>query len=247
VDPDRRGPPPDPAGPDRVRVLIMRCRLSPGAEAGEVFASKEKRRILGALIAPVNLGRPPGGDIVEGAPTRPGPGFPGEERWEFLLRQLAARRSPSSAPAPAALVPGRARDARLVLVKAPIYRTRRDPDFAREILGRLVGSETFRDHLEKSGIGGPVVAVAFPRPGPNWYREHHGKPEISLFVVLARLASEDASLDDLFEPPGRDLLGAFTAEMDFGIGGAEDSVGEIAAIGPIRDLEERWTFFLSGL
>ena len=45
----------------------------------------------------------------------------------------------------------------------------------------------------------------------------------------------------------RDLLGAFTAELDFGVPETEDSVGTTGAIGPRRDLEERWRFFLSGL
>ena len=88
---------------------------------------------------------------------------------------------------------------------------------------------------------------AVPRPGPNWYREHHGKPQISVFVVLARLASGEAPLDDLFRSDSRTLVGAFTAEVDFRIEAGRDSVGDVATIGPRRDLEERWEFFLSGL
>jgi len=45
----------------------------------------------------------------------------------------------------------------------------------------------------------------------------------------------------------RELLGAFIADLDFAIDPAADSVREITIIGPRRDLEERWTFFLSGL
>ncbi|MHC4860025.1 MAG: hypothetical protein ACYTDY_08025, partial [Planctomycetota bacterium] len=115
------------------------------------------------------------------------------------------------------------------------------------ILERLVASERLRARLGNSGAGGPVIAVAFPRPGPNWYREHHGTPQISVFVVLARLRSPEAPLSDLFLPDGRDLVGAFTAEMDFKIAAAADSVLEIVTIGPRRDLEERWNFFLSGV
>ena len=39
----------------------------------------------------------------------------------------------------------------------------------------------------------------------------------------------------------------FTAQLDFGIKPPADPVGEIIVIGPRRDLEERWHFFLSGL
>jgi len=45
----------------------------------------------------------------------------------------------------------------------------------------------------------------------------------------------------------RRILGAFIAELDFGIEPWDDPVYEIVIIGPRRDLEERWEFFLSGL
>ena len=96
------------------------------------------------------------------------------------------------------------------------------------------------------GAGGAVVPVAFPRPGPNWYKAHHGKPQISLFVIVARLRG-GASLDDLFRPDRRDLMGAFIVPMDFQIAPPADSVSEATTIGLWRDLEERWRFFLSGL
>ena len=35
--------------------------------------------------------------------------------------------------------------------------------------------------------------------------------------------------------------------VDFGMDRPRDCVGEFAIIGPRRDLEERWRFFLSGL
>ncbi len=129
---------------------------------------------------------------------------------------------------------------------APILRTRLNPDFAREILDRLVESDRFRRQLWKTGAGNDVIAVAFPRPGPNWYREHHGTPQISVFVSLARLRAGTA-LDELFRPGGRQLLGAFIAEMDFRTDRPADSVGQFTTIGPRRDLAERWRFFLSGV
>ena len=244
--PGGRGPAPDPLGPDRARLVMMRCSLAPGASIADALADRSKRQIRGACIAPVNLGRPEAEDVVEGGIQRPGPGFPGEERWDFFLRQLAERDAAGTPPPSEPVVPGRADSGRLVLVNAPILRTRLEPAFATEILDRLCGSARFRDQMRKSGVGGEVVAVAFPRPGPNWYREHHGTPEISIFVVLARLRG-GAAPDGLFERGGRELLGAFIADMDFAIEPSRDSVGEITIIGPRRDLEERWEFFLSGI
>jgi hypothetical protein len=233
-----RGPAPDPAGPDRVRLVMMRCALAPGASLDDVFAVKSKRQIRAGCIAPVNLGSPEGSDIVEGEVTRPGPKFPGEERWGFLLKQLAAQ----PATALPVVVPGQAASATLVLVHAPILRTRRDPEFTREIFDRLTASAKFRDRLRQSGAGGNVVAVAFPRPGPNWYREHHGQPQLSVFVMLVRHRG-----GELFRDRGHEFLGAFIAEMDFKITPPADCVGEVTLIGPRRDLAERWRFFLSGV
>ncbi len=244
--PSGRGPAPDPSGPDRVRLMILRCTLAEGATIPDAFADPAKRQIRGACFAPVNLARPEGEDIVEGKLFRPGRKFPGEQRWSFFMKQLAARKAFAPSGATAAVVPGRAASASLVLVKAPILRTRLDPPFAQEILDRLVASATFRDQIRRAGAGGQVVPVAFPRPGPNWYQAHHGKPQISLFVILARLA-EGAGVHELLHADRRELLGAFTAEMDFKIEAPEDSVGTVATIGPRRDLEERWRFFLSGV
>jgi len=241
-----RGPAPDPLGPDRARLMILRCTLAPGATLADALADKSKRWVRGACFAPVNLGRPETEDMVEGTVQRPGPGFPAEERWDFWLKQLAERPASGVPRSAEPVVPGRFANAQLVLVNAPILRTRLDPAFAREILDRLVDSARFRDQLRKSGAGGQVVAVAFPRPGPNWYRQHHGTPQISIFVVLARLG-EVAAVDDLFRPGGRELLGAFIADVDFAIESPKDSVGEITLIGPRRDVEERWRFFLSGI
>jgi protein-S-isoprenylcysteine O-methyltransferase Ste14 len=241
----RRGPPPDPYGAQSARLIILRCTLTPGAGIGDVFAEKSMRRIQRACIAPVNLASPANEDIVQGKVFTPGPGFPGEKQWDFFLEQLKARRSLASQTGAGTVVPGRYKSAELLLVKAPILRTRRDSAFAQEIMDRLTGSSQLRDHLAKTGAGGDVVAVAFPRPGPNWYQEHHQKPQISVFVMLVRL--KDASLESLFKSEERNLIGAFTVEVDFSIGPSQDSVYEIAPIGPKRDLEERWRFFLSGL
>jgi len=243
-----RGPPPDAAGPDRVRLVLLRCALAPGADIRDALADKSRRVIRGGCIAPVNLGRPEAEDIVEGDVVRPGPGFPGEERWDFFIRQFAAQRAalPQPPAERAALVPGRAAEATLVLVRAPILRTRLDPAFAKEILDSLVASARFRDRLRKVGAGDRVVAVAFPRPGPDWYTEHHGQPQVSVFVILAQLGT-GAGLDGLFRPADRELVAAFTAEVDFKVPPPNDRVDTFATIGPRRDLEERWRFFLSGV
>lgn len=243
---ERRGPPPDTAGADRVRLIVMRCGLAQGASIGDALADKSKRQIRDACIAQVNLGRPKGEGITEGDLIRPGRGFPAEERWDFLLRQFSAAGS-SSPRDTASLAPSDATSARLALVCAPILRTRLDSAFAKEILDRLVESSRFRDHLRTSGVGGPVVAVAFPTPGANWYREHHGKPQISICVMMVRLG-EGPEMDDLFHPGRRGpLLGAFFSDMDFRIEPPKDSVLEVRPVGPRRDLEERWQFFLSGV
>jgi len=243
----RRGPPVDAAGPDRVRLMIMRCTLAPGASPADAFSDKSARQIRGGCIAPVNLSRPDAEDMVEGDIVTPGPGFPGEQRWDFLMGQLAARPAPATGHGTAAVVPGLSASARLVLVQAPVMRTRRDPAFAQEILDRLVASPKFVERLRSSGAGNEVVPVAFPRPGPNWYSEHHGTPQISAFVILARLRRADSALDELFQPGGRELLSAFIADVDFKIDASQDSVTEISTVGPARDLEERWQFFLSGV
>lgn len=242
----RRGPPLDASGPDRVRLTIFRCSLAPGADFGDTFSDRAELGFRGACFAPVDLGRAEGEDIVDGEVFEPGIGFLAEERWDFLMGQTVARRTASSQPRIAA-VSGEHANAQLVLVQAPIMRTRLDPAFAREILDRLAGSQSFRDRLRKSGAGGDVVAVTFPRPGPNWYSEHRGTPQVSAFVILTRMRDPGASLDTLFRSGDRDLLGAFIADMDLGIAATEDSVHDVTMVGPARDLEERWRFFLSGV
>jgi hypothetical protein len=241
-----RGPAPDPQGPDRVRLMLLRCGLARGASIADALADKSKRQVHRACIVPVNLARAETEDMIEGKVVTPGPGFPAEERWDFFIRQFQAQRATGVARSPVAQAPGQSDSARLVVVRAPILRTRLDEAFATEILDRLVESASFRDRLRAAGAGGRMVAVAFPRPGEDWYREHHRRPQISIFVMLAHLRDGDA-LDSLFRPGGRELAGAFTAEMDFKVQRPADSVGAVAMIGPRRDLEERWRFFLSGV
>ena len=242
-----RGPPPDPAGPERVRLIIMRCRPAPNATIADAFADKSKRRIIGACIASVNIGRATGEDIVEGKVTRPGPRFPGEERWDHLLRQLSAAANVAAHRDVGVVVPGDADSATVVMAKAPILRTRLDPAFAQEILDRLTASATFRHQLQQSGVGGDVVAVAFPTPGPNWYKEYHHEPEVSVCVMLVR-RPEGTQPHDVFSSNGPGpMLGAFFADMDFEKAFSEESITAIRPIGPRRDLRERWDFFLSGV
>jgi hypothetical protein len=143
-------------------------------------------------------------------------------------------------------VPGQAASAQLVLVQAPVLRTRLDPAFAEEILQRLVESPRLRDRLRASGAGGDIVAVAFPTPGPNWYHEFHGRPQLNVFVMLVRPPAGVAP-DEWLRGGDRQVLSAFVAPVDFKIEPPLDSVGEIAIVGPWRDLEERWRFFLSGV
>jgi len=289
----RRGPEPDPDGPDRARLVVMRCELSEGAALADALGDKSKRRISQAAIAWVDLSRPDDQDIVVKGPNtmgRPGGPVPqemAEERWDYLTATLAEReaivRKPLSRPTRPVAAPSAATD--LILVQAPILRTRIEPSgwfghaqahgsagpsagrenrFARDILDRLAASPAFRERLKRSNAGGDVVPVAFPRPGPNWYREYHvrytqaadgtwarggGTPQVSVFVMLVRREPglPDAALFDESQRARRELLGAFTAELDFALEPPDDPVHEIAIIGPRRDLEERWTFFLSGL
>jgi len=243
--PSGRGPAPDPQGPHRVRLILMRCTLAAGATVEDALADKAKRAIKQGCVAQVNLARPKDEDFVEADGRTRGRGFPGEQRWGFFVKQFAAL--PSSARHPQAVaVPGKAETGTLILVQAPILRTRLDHAFAEALRDRLAASETMRAQLRTNGIGAGVVAVAFPRPGPNWYQAHHLKPQVSVFTMVVRLA-KGATTDDLFTPGRRQLLSAFTAEMDFKIEPPQDSVSTITAIGAWRDLEERWDFFLSGV
>jgi protein-S-isoprenylcysteine O-methyltransferase Ste14 len=134
-----------------------------------------------------------------------------------------------------------------VLVKAPILKTRLVPAFAEEIRDRLAASTRFRAQLTASGADEGLVPLAFPRPGPGWYREHGGKPRISVFVIMVRPEEEGEPTGDLFRTDRRELVRAFTAELDLSIAPPADGVVRTARIGPARDLEERFDFFLSGV
>lgn len=282
----RRGPEPDPDGPDRARLMLMRCELAEGATITDALAEKSRRRIIRGAAAWIDLSKPESDDIVVKGPNTMGrPGFPmpeglGEERWDFLAAQLAEREAllPRPREVSARPVAPQSANADLVLVQAPILRTRIQPEgrfhhvlqaresnhFAQDIRDRLAGSPSFRERLKRFGAGGDTVAVAFPRPGPNWYREHRVRyessengqwqragatPQVSVFVMLVRRDPQlgHAALFDEARRNKREILGAFISELDFAIDPPGDSVREIAIVGPRRDLEERWTFFLSGL
>ncbi|MGA1870475.1 MAG: methyltransferase family protein [bacterium] len=245
---DSRGPALDPYGPERVRLILMQCRPSEGAQISDILRDASKREIISSCVAQVNLALPEGEDIVEADGLIRGAGFPGEARWDFFLKQFSHVNRRDTSLSSTTFTLDHHANARLVLIQAPILKTRTEPDFAQEIFDRLRASETFKQHLRKAGVGGDTIAVAFPRPGRNWYHEHHRKPEISLFIILSRLIrGENASLDDLFLPDSRELVSAFSALMDFKIIPPSDSIVDIWTIGPRRDLEERWRFFLSGV
>lgn len=286
----RRGPEPDPDGPDRVRLLLMRCQLAEGASITDALADKSKRRIRDFCVARIDLSRADDGNIVDGEPAEAGKGFDtkqAENRWDHVMNQLAQREAllPKPKNVPTRPVPRPRANTDLILVQAPILRTRIQPEawfgrqnpgaetplekrhenhFARDILDTLAASASFQQRLKRFGAGGDFVPVVFPRPGPNWYRQHHVRyhptadgrwerrgatPQISVFVMLLRRTPGTAHVD-LFDESQRDqreILGAFIAKLDFGIKPPTDPVHEITIIGPRRDLEERWDFFLSGL
>lgn len=284
----RRGPLPDPDGPDRVRLLLMRCTLSQGASVIDAVGDTSKRTVHSMCMARIDLSRGDDDDIVVDEPGTTGPGFSGgEDRWGYVMNQLAQREAllPKPRDIPTRPVPRPSEMAELILVQAPILRTRIQPEswfgrhdadhaetpekqsenhFARDILDQLAASPSFRRRLRAFGAGGDVVPVVFPRPGPNWYRQHHvhyersddgrwvrrgATPQISVFVMLVRRkpGAVHAALFEESRRGQRDIMGAFIAELDFGIAPPADPVHEIVIIGPRRDLEERWDFFLSGL
>jgi len=284
-DSHRRGPEPDPDGPDRIRLILMRCAPAAGATIIDAVTDKAKRTVRTFCIAKADLSRADDRDIVINEPRQPGPGFSGDGPWDRVMTQLAQRESllPKPKNTPLRDLPRPSESTDLILVQAPVLRTRIQPEswfgrgpgpdpsgkpeenhFARDILNTLASSASFRQRLRRFGAGGELVPVVFPRPGPNWYRQHRvsyhqagdgrwerrgAKPQISVFVMLVRRA-EGIAHETLFDESRRDrrnLLGAFIAELDFGIEPPADPVHEIVIIGPRRDLEERWTFFLSGL
>jgi hypothetical protein len=139
--------------------------------------------------------------------------------------------------------------ARLILVQAPLVRAR-DSAFAQQIMDRLLRSQRVKEILRRYQVGGNVLAVAFPRPGPNWYREHHGVPQIGAFIILVKKQKpvSDVELFRYDAKSARSLEAAFIVEMDFAIPYPKDPIyKDPFIIGPLRDLEERWDFFLSGV
>ena len=293
-DSHRRGPEPDPDGPDRARLLLMRCTLTPGASIIDALADRAKRAVVGMCMARIDLAAGDADDIVLDEPGTTGPGFTGgENRWNYVMSQLAQREAllPKPPDAPLRPVPRPSESTELILVQAPVLRTRIQPadwfgghhsdsvpekrakpaenHFARDILNQLAASKSFTRRLRAFGAGGDVVPLVFPRPGPNWYRQHNvryeqaddgrwtrrgAKPQISTFVMLVRrrAGTDPATLFAESQCDRREILGAFIAELDFGIADDDaaappDPVTEIVIIGPRRDLEERWDFFLSGL
>ena len=288
-DSKRRGPEQDTEGPDRARLVVMRCELAEGATIMDAVADRSKRRIVQGAAVWIDLSGPDAEDMVVKGPNtmgRPGTPMPedmGEERWANLTAALTEREGMLSKPreVPLRLVASPSSSTELVLVQAPILRTRIEPEgrfhhfgkghgndggnqFAMDIRDRLAASPSFRERLRRFGAGENTMPVAFPRPGPNWYREYKvtyeqaeegqwrragASPQVSVFVMLVRRAPhlDHATLFDETRRAEREILGAFTAEVDFAIDPPADSVHEIVIVGLRRDLEERWTFFLSGL
>jgi protein-S-isoprenylcysteine O-methyltransferase Ste14 len=236
------GPPESLPGADsRLELFIVRVRPNePRVGAQELLGNPGKRTFISAIVATLDPTGPQGQDPVIRCTDHPYMGiFP---RWANMM----------------GMVKGRIRNLggdvgkgprKLILVQAPLVRAR-DKEFAQEILGRLLRSKTVKDMLARYQIGGDVLAVVFPRPGPNWYREHHGVPQIGAFIMLVR-KNGSLSESDLFRhdmKSARKLEAAFIVEMDFAIPPPKDPVYEEPFIvGPLRDLEERWDFFLSGL
>jgi len=268
-DPIRRGPEPLPDGPDCARLIMMRCKLREGTKLSDVFLDKANRTILAMCVAETDLSIPEDKDFVVEGPFLRGPMCPKENRWDYLMNRLAQREAllPKKPDRPLESVPPRSTQTDVLLVQAPVLRTRLEPRFAEDILRRLARSRSFQDRIRKVGAGGNIVPVVFPRPGPNWYHTYHfhyhadgdrsyymdthGEelPQISAFVLLVR-RDDAVAWEQLFRESHRaerELLGAFIAELDFALEPPLDPVREIVIVGPRRDLEERWDFFLSSL
>ena len=255
---------------DHLRLRNGLAAVKRGEGKGQILA-KDSRQVLGS--ADID------GDCLQAAPNA--------NRWDYVISQLAVRENllPKPRDIPTSPVPRPSGTAELILVQAPVLRTRIQPGawfgrrdagdaetpekpsenhFARDILDHLAASPSFLQRLRRFGAGGDLVPVVFPRPGANWYRQHnvryhqtddgrwerHGAtPQISVFVMLVRSkpGAIQAALFDQSRRGQRDIMGAFIAELDFAIEPPDDPVHEIVIVGPRRDLEERWDFFLSGL
>jgi protein-S-isoprenylcysteine O-methyltransferase Ste14 len=236
------GPPKTmPGEKSKVELFIVRVLpVGPGGETQELLTNPGKMKFVSAFVATLDPAIPQGRDPVIGCRDHPSMGI--SPRWENMIGRVKGRIMSLGGD-----VKKGAR--KLILVQAPIVRAR-DKKFAQEIMDRLLRSETVREMLAKYQVGGDILAVAFPRPGPNWYREHHGVPQIGAFIMLVRkkrpLSDEQLFLVDM--KSARKLEKAFIVEMDFAIPKPKDPVYQAPFIvGPLRDLEERWDFFLSGV
>lgn len=229
-----------PGESSKVELFIVRVQpISPEVKTMDLLLNPYKRRFVSAFVASVDPTKSDGDPVIE-CYEHPLPGI--IPRWEGMMERIKERvvslggdveRGPK----------------KLILVQAPLVRAR-DKRFAQEIMDRMLRSETVKKMLARYQIGGDVVAVAFPRPGPNWYREHHGLPQIGVFIMLVR-KDGDISDSQIFRygmKHTRELKAAFIVDIDFAIPYPKDPVYQDPfIIGPLRDLEERWDFFLSGL
>ena len=236
------GPPETmPGEKAKVELFIVRMLpVDPDIETQELLTNPGKIKFISAFVATLDPTIPQGRDPVIGCKVHPDMGI--SHRWASMMGRVKERIMSLGGDI-------KKGPRKLILVQAPIVRTR-DKKFAQEIMDRLLRSETVKEMLAKYQVGGDILAVAFPRPGPNWYREHHGVPQIGAFIMLARknkpLSDEQLFLVDM--KSARKLEKAFIVEMDFAIPQPEDPVYQAPfIIGPLRDLEERWNFFLSGV
>ncbi|UCD88153.1 MAG: hypothetical protein JSV01_10565, partial [Desulfobacterales bacterium] len=60
----------------------------------------------------------------------------------------------------------------------PSFARAHDKAFAQQIVDRLLRSETVKQIPLRHETGEDMLAVTFPRPGPNWCRAHHGVPQM---------------------------------------------------------------------
>jgi protein-S-isoprenylcysteine O-methyltransferase Ste14 len=235
----RRGPPVDPHGPDRATLFVF-SSPDAGPDLDRLFTDPAGIEWSGACFARVDLAAPAAEDPIVEKPFVPGPKFRAAEKWIDLVDQVGKQGRPGTAGAT-----GHA-ETPFLLVKAPILRLRRDPAFAEKVRARLTASSRLSAHLSAAGAGPMTIPVAFPRPGPDWYREHHHDARLSVFVVLVR-PNPGATPGEILENRARTILSAFIAETDLATVAPADAVTSIETIGFRRDIEERWDFFLSGL
>ena len=223
------------------QLFIVQVRpIKPEIKTPELLATPGRMEFISAIVAILDPTMPEGTDPIVSLKDHPGGGM--APRWMNMLEAVKQR-------TPALGGDTSKGPRKLILVQAPLYRAR-DKSFAREIMDRLLRSEMLGEMLARYEVGGDVLAVAFPRPGPNWYREHHGIPQIGAFVILVRkkAAISDEELFRYDMKAARKLESAFIVEMDFALPPPKDPVYEEPfVVGPLRDLEERWDFFLSGV